>query len=112
MMEEHPTEFILIDQVMNELKDVMLKIETLKADLERTTAQRNQLEAEIKNLQENMKKEMAIRDAEIDRLKHDFQREMVKRKATADLLLNSFSQIQNMMNSVKQNVNHSDSKEQ
>jgi hypothetical protein len=59
-----------------------------------------------------MKKEMAIRDAEIDRLKHDFQRETAKRKATADLLLNSFSQIQNMMNSVKQNVSHSDSKDQ
>jgi chromosome segregation ATPase len=104
MMENHPTEFIIIDQVMNELKYVMLKIETLKADLESTTAQRNQLEAEIKNLQDNMKKEMAIRDNEIDRLKHDFQRETAKRKATADLLLNSFSQIQNMINSVKDDM--------
>ena len=110
MMEEHPTEFILIDQVLNELKDVMLKIETLKADLERTTAQRNQLEAEIKNLQENMKREMANRDAEIDRLKNELQRETAQQKATADLLLNSFSQIQNMMNSVKQNMSLSDNK--
>jgi len=110
MMKEHSTEFILIDQVMNELKNVMLKIENLKADLERTTAQRNQLEAEIKSLQESMKKEMAIRDNEIDRLKHDYQRETARRKATADLLLNSFSQIQNMIDSVKYNMNlpHSD----
>jgi hypothetical protein len=112
MIEEHPTEFIIIDQVMNELKNVLQTIETLKADLERMTAQRNQLEAEIKETQENMKKEMAIRDNEIDRLKHEFQRETAKRKATADLLLNSFSHMQNMMNSFKQNMSLSHSEEQ
>jgi chromosome segregation ATPase len=111
MMEEHPTEFILIDQVMNDLKSVMLKIETMRADLEQTNAQRDQLEVEIKDLQENMKREMANRDAEIDRLKNELQRETAEKKATADLLLNSFSQIQNMMNAVKQNMNLSDSKE-
>jgi uncharacterized small protein (DUF1192 family) len=111
MMEERQTEFIIIDQVMNELKNVMQKIETLKADLERMTAQRNQQEAEIKDMQENMRKEMAIRDNEIDRLKNELQRETAEQKATADLLLNSFSQIQNMMNSVKQNMSLSDSKE-
>ncbi len=112
MMEEHPAEFILIDQVMNELKSVMLKIETMRADLEQTNAWRDQLEVEIKDLQENMKREMANRDAEIDRLKNELQRETAEKKATADLLLNSFSQIKNMMNSVKQNVNHSDGKVQ
>jgi predicted RNase H-like nuclease (RuvC/YqgF family) len=111
MMEEHPDEFILIDQVMNELKSVMLKIEILRTDLERMSARRNQLEDEVKDTQERMKKEMANRDAEIDRLKNELQRETAEKKATADLLLNSFSQIQNMMNAVKQNVSHSDSKE-
>ncbi len=110
-MEEHPTEFIIIDQVMNDLKNVVQKIETLKAELVRMTAQRNQSEAEIKALQENMIKEMANRDSEIDRLKNELQREMAEQRATADLLLNSFSQIQNMMNAVKQNMNLSDSKE-
>jgi predicted RNase H-like nuclease (RuvC/YqgF family) len=110
MMEVHPTEFILIDQVMNELKNVMLKIESLRADLERMIAQRDQLEVEIRDLQENMKREMANRDAEIDRLKNELQRETAEQKATADLLLNSFSQIQNMMNVVKQNMNLPDSK--
>jgi peptidoglycan hydrolase CwlO-like protein len=110
MTENYPTEFILIDQVMNELKNVMQKIETLKADLERMTAQRNQQEAEIKDMQENMKSELALRDAEIEKLKNELQWEATKRKATADLLLNSFSQIQNMMNSVKNNMSlpHSD----
>jgi hypothetical protein len=59
-----------------------------------------------------MNKEIAVRDNEIDRLKHAFQPETAERKATADLLLNSFSQINNLMNSVKQNVSHSDSREQ
>ena len=111
-MEEHPTEFILIDQVMNELKNVMLKIETLKVDLERVTAQRNQLEAYNADMQEYMNKEIAVRDNEIDRLKHAFQCETAERKATADLLLNSFSQIQNLMNSVKQDIGLSGNKEQ
>jgi hypothetical protein len=112
MIEEQPTKFTIIDQVMKDLKDVMQKIETIKADLERVTAQRNQLEAYNEDMQEYMNKEIAVRDNEIDRLKHAFQREMAERKATADLLLNSFSQIQKLMNSVKQNVSHSDSKDQ
>ncbi len=103
-MEKPQTDFILIDQVLSELQTVMQKIETLKTDLERMTAQRDQLETETRELQENMKKEMAIRDNEIDRLKHDIQREAARRKATADLLQNSFSQIQNMINSVKDTI--------
>jgi predicted RNase H-like nuclease (RuvC/YqgF family) len=85
---------------------VMQNIETLKADLERMTAQRDQLETEVNDLQESTKKEMAIRDTEIDKLNNELQRETKERKATVDLLLNSFSQIQNLMNSVQHNVTH------
>ena len=106
MTDKQPNQFVLIDQVMNELKNVMQNIETLKADLERMTVQRDQLEAEVNDLQESTKKEMAIRDTEIDKLNNELQRETKERKATVDLLLNSFSQIQNLMNSVQHNVTH------
>jgi predicted RNase H-like nuclease (RuvC/YqgF family) len=106
MTDKQPNQFVLIDQVMNELKNVMQNIETLKADLERMTAQRDQLETEVNDLQESTKKEMAIRDTEIDKLNNELQRETKERKATVDLLLNSFSQIQNLMNSVQHNVTH------
>jgi len=106
MTDKQPNQFVLIDQVMNELKNVMQNIETLKADLERMTVQRDQLEAEVNDLQESTKKEIAIRDTEIDKLNNELQRETKERKATVDLLLNSFSQIQNLMNSVQHNVTH------
>ncbi len=111
-MEELQTGFILIDQVLNELKTVMQKIETLKTDLGRMTAQRDQLEAEIKDIQQDMNGQLAARDAEIEKLRIELQREERERKATADLLLHSFSQIQNMMNSVKDNMSFSRSGEQ
>ncbi len=104
-MEKHPTDFMLIDQVMNDLKDVMQKIETVKKDLERVTAQRDQLEAYNADMQEYMNKEITVRDNEIDRLKRAFQRETAERKATADLLRDAFSQIQNTMKSVQHNLN-------
>ena len=91
----------IADQMTDEVKNAIQKIETLKADLERMTVQRDQLEAEIKDLQENTKKEMAVRDAEIEKLKNELQRETTERKAIADLLLNSFSQIQSLMDAVK-----------
>ncbi len=111
-MEAHKTGLMLVDQVLNELKNVMQTIETLKADLGRMTAQRDQLEAEIKDIQEDMKGQLAERDAEIEKLRIELQREEKERKATADLLLHSFSQIQNMMNSVKDNMSLSSSDEQ
>jgi len=55
-------------------------------------------------MQEYINKEIAARDNEIDRLNHAFRRETAVRKATADVLLNSFSQIENIMNSVKKNI--------
>ena len=80
------------------------KIDALKLDLERMTVQRNQLEAEIKDMQESMKKQekqMAIRDAKIGKLKNDLQRETKERKHTVKLLKKSFTQIQNLVNSAQ-----------
>jgi soluble lytic murein transglycosylase-like protein len=91
----------LADQMTNEVKNAIQKIETMKADLERMTAQRDQVEAGIKDIKENMKREMISRDAEIEKLRNELQRETAERKATADLLLNSFSQIQSLMDAVK-----------
>ena len=108
---EQPTKFNLVDQVMNELKNVMLMIETLKVELECLIEQRNQLEAENRDVKEKMEKDLANRDTEIGRLKNELQRQITEQRATADLLLNSFSQMQNIMNSVKQNMSLSGSKE-
>ena len=91
----------LADRVTQEVKNEIRKIEAMKAALERTTAQRDQLKAEIKDLQENRKQAIAVRDAEIERLKDALRREVIERKETADLILNSFSQIQHMLNAVK-----------
>jgi PAS domain S-box-containing protein len=80
------------------------KIDALKLDLERMTVQRNQLEAEIKNMQESMKKQekkMAIRDAKIEKLKNDLQRETKEQKHAVKLLKKSFTQIQNLVNSAQ-----------
>ncbi len=112
MTENQVTEFVLIDQLINELKNVLQKVETLKADLERITAERNQLVVEIKDLEENKKNEIAIRDAEIDKLKNELQRETAERKATVDLLRDAFSHIQNTMNSVQQTISLPPDKEQ
>jgi PAS domain S-box-containing protein len=78
--------------------------DTLRNDLNSMNAQRNQLEAYNEDMQEYINKEIAARDNEIDRLNHAFRRETAVRKATADVLLNSFSQIENIMNSVKKNI--------
>jgi chromosome segregation ATPase len=141
--EKHRTEYKLIDQAINELTQVMQRIETLEAvaeehrresedlrksemmnrkvieqlegqlvqektksdafsmDLERMTAQRNQLQAEIKDMQESVAKQMALRDAEREKLREDLQREMAERKNAVELLQKSFTQIQDLMNSVQ-----------
>ena len=91
----------IADQITDNVKNAIQRIEILKADLARMTVQRDQLETEIKDLQENTKKEMAVRDAEIEKLKNELQRETAERKAIADLLLYSFSQIQSMTDAVE-----------
>ncbi len=141
--EKHRTEYKLIDQAINELTQVMQRIETLEAtaeehrrdaeelrksetmnrkmieqleeqldqektksaalsmDLERMTAERNQLQSKNKDMQENIEKQIALRDAERDKMRADLQREMAERKDAVVLLQKSFTQIQDLMNSVQ-----------
>jgi len=80
------------------------KIDSLKLDLERITVQRNQLEAEIKDMQESMKKQekqMATRDAKIEKLKNDLQQKTKERKDAVKLLRKSFVQIEKVVNSAR-----------
>ncbi|MGE5790669.1 MAG: transglycosylase SLT domain-containing protein, partial [Syntrophaceae bacterium] len=90
----------LADRVTQEVRNEIRKIEALKAALERTTSQRDQLSAEIKDLQENRKQAIAVRDTQIERLKDALRREIIERKDTADLILDSLSQIQRLTNAV------------
>ena len=80
------------------------KIDSLKLDLERITVQRDQLEAEIKDMQESMKKQekqMATRDAKIEKLKNDLQQKTKERKDAVKLLRKSFVQIEKVVNSAR-----------
>jgi PAS domain S-box-containing protein len=80
------------------------KIDALKLDLERMTVQSNQLEAEIKGMQESMKKQekqMASRDAKIEKLKNDLQQKTKERKDAVKLLQKSFAQIEKVVHSAR-----------
>jgi PAS domain S-box-containing protein len=88
------------------------KSNTLSMDLERMTAQRNQLQAEIEDMQESMKKQMALRDADEEKLREELEREKAERKEAVERLQNSFRQIQDLMNSVKPLMERSDSEDQ
>ena len=120
--EKHRKEFKLIDQIINELTRVIQKIATLEAvaeeyvsqlrnleeqylqektksdalsiDLERMTAERNRLQAEITDMQVSI-------NAEREKLKEDLQRETTGRKEAIERLQNTFTQIQDLMNSVQ-----------
>ena len=78
------------------------RTDALKADLEKMTAQRNQLEAEVQEMEENLHKLMARHVAEREKLTSELQREMTERKDAVELLRKSFMQIQDLMNSVQQ----------
>jgi hypothetical protein len=68
------------------------------------TAQRNHLEAEIKDMKVHMKrkeKQVAIRDTKIEKLIDEIQRETKERKDAVKLLKKSFVQIQNLVNSAQ-----------
>jgi chromosome segregation ATPase len=91
----------VIEQLEEQLLQEKTKSDALSMDLERNTAERNQLQAEIKEMQESMKEQMALRDAERDKLKEDLERETAGRKEAVERLRNSFSQIQDLMNSVQ-----------
>jgi len=53
-----------------------------------------------------MEEQMALRDAEIDKLKENLQREAAERKEAVERLRDSFSQIQDLMNSVQHLMGH------
>jgi PAS domain S-box-containing protein len=95
------------------LEDLIVQAEeinnTLKIDLEKMTAQRNQLQADIKDLQESMTRQMALRDAESEKMKEDLRRETAERKEAVERLRKSFTQIQDLMNSVQSLMGSSDS---
>ncbi len=90
---------------LKDLEDLLVQEEAkngaLKMDLEKMTVQRNHLETEIKELQENGEKQTASRDAMIEKLKKDLLRETTERKDAVALLQKSFTQIQDLMNSVQ-----------
>jgi chromosome segregation ATPase len=91
----------VIEQLEEQLLQEKTKSDALSMDLERYCAERNQLQAEIKEIQESMNKQMALRDAERDKLKEDLERETAGRKEAVERLRNSFSQIQDLMSSVQ-----------
>jgi PAS domain S-box-containing protein len=75
--------------------------DTLRNDLNSMTAQLDQLEAESKEVQGNLKNEMALRDAEIENLKTALQQETKERKDTGELLRKSFYEIHCLINSAQ-----------
>src|SRR5512137_2132151 len=64
----------VIEQLEEQLLQEKTKSDALSMDLERNTAERTQLHAEIKAMQESMNKQMTLRDAERDKLREDLQR--------------------------------------
>jgi len=76
------------------------------------TVERNQLQTEIKDMQVSMKKQMALRDAESEKLREDLQRETAERKEAVERLRKSFTQIQDLMNSVQSLMEPSSSEDQ
>ena len=78
-----------------------MKNDTLSMDLERATAQRDQLQAEIRDLRESTEKEMALRAAEEEKLREDLARVTAERKEAVERLRASFAQMQELMNSVQ-----------
>jgi PAS domain S-box-containing protein len=88
------------------------KSDALSMDLERMTVERNQLQTEIKDMQVNMKKQTVLRDAEREKLREDLQRETAERKEAVERLRKSFTQIQDLMNSVQSLMGPSNSEDQ
>jgi hypothetical protein len=59
-----------------------------------------------------MKKQVALRDAESEKLREDLQRETTERKEAVERLRKSFTQIQDLMNSVQSLMGPSGSEDQ
>jgi PAS domain S-box-containing protein len=88
------------------------KNDVLSIDLEKMTAQRNQLQAEIENVKESMKKQVTLHDAERKKLRDNLEQAMAERKEAVEQLRKSFTQIQNLMNSVQSFMGRSGNEDQ
>jgi chromosome segregation ATPase len=93
----------VIEQLEEQLVQEKTKSEALSMDLGRMTAERNQMQAELNDVKVSMNEQIALLEAEREKLKSDLMREMAQRKEAVALLKNSFTQMQDLMNSV-QNV--------
>lgn len=98
----------LEEQVVQE----KMKNDALLVDLEVMTTQRNQLQTEIEDMQEKMKREVALLDEEREKLREDLQRETAQRKEAVERLRTSFMQIQDLVNSVHSLMGLSDRQDQ
>jgi chromosome segregation ATPase len=98
----------VIEQLEEQLVQEKQKSDALSMDLQRTTAERNQLKNEFESLLESMKKQIALRDAEREKLQEDLQRETAERQEAVERLRKSFTQIQDLMNSVQSIMGPSD----
>lgn len=104
--ESHAIQFKHLEDLIVQAEE---KNNTLKIDHEKMTAQRDQLQADIKDLQESMTRQMALHDAEREKMKEDLRRETAERKEAVERLRKSFTQIQDLMNSVQSLMGSPDS---
>ena len=95
--EQHSSQ---LEHLEEQLVQEKTKSDALSTDLERMTAQRDLLQAEIKDMRASMKKQLALRDVEREKLREDLQRETAGRQEAVERLQQSFTQIQDLMNSV------------
>ncbi len=98
----------VIEQFEEQLAEEKKKSDALSMDLQRATAERNQLKIEFESVLESMNKQIALRDAEREKLQEDLQRETAERQEAVERLRKSFTQIQDLMNSVQSLMGPSD----
>jgi PAS domain S-box-containing protein len=91
----------LIKNLEDQVVQGEAKVEAVKNAFERMAIERCQLEAEIKDMRESLKKHMAASDADIEKLKNDLQQETTKCTNILELLQKSFAQFWDLMNSTK-----------
>ncbi len=91
----------IIEQLEEQLVHEKKKSEALSMEFERMTTQRNRLQVEIKDLQDSTVKQIALRDVERDKMREDFERKLTVREEAVDRFKKSFTEIQDLMNSVQ-----------
>ncbi len=102
--ELHKSEIIhreAVEQLKEQLFQEKAKNESLSIDLEKTITERDRLQTEILDAQARLEKQTALWDAETEKLKEDLQLETAERNKAVKRLRESFSQMQDLMNSVQ-----------